>query len=237
MDRTNEEQMWELTTNVSRSDRDRRHSSSASSSSQSTEDRQGSQVSSGRRTRPSVSSISSQLPTVREQKELRALSLASDETVISSKKVLTDFRKVASRDPEGEKRRREKSERFRAENQDQRDVYNRLKDWADSHVETPSGIIPRWLLSYVRKSPLPKTEELLSLARHYYPPRVSNCKLSAFRTLVNHYTPLGSITSARVKSVRDHKTASECRLLMILDWQVKPDWVDVRWMYAPLYNH
>lgn len=40
----------------------------------------------------------------------------------------------------------------------------------------------------------------------------------------------------RLKSVRDHKTASECRLLMILDWQVKPEWVDVRWMYAPLYN-
>ena len=211
MDRTNEEQVWELTTNVSRSDRDRRHSSSASSSSQSTEDRQGSQASNGRRTRPSVSSISSQLPTVREQKERRALSWdvdnqpvapqqpSPDETVISSKKVLTDFRKVASRDPEGEKRRREKSERFRAENQNQRDVYNRLKDWADSHLETTNGIVPRWLLSHGKKNPLPKTEELLSLARHYYPPRVSNCKLSAFRNLVDHYTPSGRITSARVR--------------------------------------
>lgn len=211
MDPTNEEKMWELTTNASRSDRDRRHSSSASSSSQSTEDRKGSQTSSGRRTRPSVSSISSQLPTVREQKERRALSwdvdnqrvvpprLASNETVVSSKKVLTDFRKVASRDPEGEKRRREKSERFRAENQDQRDVYNRLKDWADSHVESTSGIIPRWLLFHGKKSPLPNTEELLSLARHYYPPRVSNGRISAFRNVVNHYTPLGGITSARVR--------------------------------------
>lgn len=190
MSRTNEEQMWELTTNVSRSDRDRRHSSSASSSSQSTEDRQGSQSSNGRRTRPSVSSISSQLPTVREQKERRALSwktedhltatprLASDETVVSSKKVLTDFRKVASRDPEGERRRLEKLERYRAENQDQRHVYNRLKDWADSHVEGTKTIIPSWLFRRGRTPRLPKTEELLTLARHYYPPRVSNSKLS-----------------------------------------------------------
>lgn len=186
MDRSNEEQMWELSTNVSRSDRDRRHSSSASSYSQSTEDRQGSQTPNGRRTRPSVSSISSQLPTVREQKERRALSweienkptagprLASDETVISSKKVLTDFRKVVSRDPEVEKRRLEKLDRYRAENQDQRDVYNRLKDWADSHDESTKGIIPRWLSGRGKKHSLPKTEELLSLARHYYPPRVSN---------------------------------------------------------------
>lgn len=186
MDRTNEEQMWELTTNVSRSDRDRRHSSSASSSSQSTEDRQGSHASNGRRTRPSVSSISSQLPTVREQKERRALSwkvedqpttiqsVASDETVVSSKKVLTDFSKVASRDPDAENRRREKLDRYRAENRDQKDVYNRLKDWAASHVESPKGIIPRWLFRRGKKSHLPKTEELLALARHHYPPRVSN---------------------------------------------------------------
>lgn len=185
MDRTNEEQMWELTTNESRSDRDRRHSSSASSSSQSTEDKPGSQTSNGRRTRPSVGSISSQLPTVREQKERRALSweveshrsgtqrLPSDETVVSSKKVLTEFRKVVSRDPEVEKRRREKLELYRAENQDQREIYNRLKDWADSHVEIPRGIIPRWLFNRGKKHPLPKTEELLALTRHYYPPRVS----------------------------------------------------------------
>lgn len=189
MDRTNEEQVWELTTNVSRSDRDRRHSSSASSSSQSTKDRQGSQTSNGRRTRPSVGSISSQLPTVREQKERRALSwktedqltvtprLASEETVVSSKKVLTDFRKVASRDPEGERKRFEKLERYRAENQDQRDVYNQLKDWAGSHVESTKTFIPPWLFRRGKKPRLPKTEALLALARHYYPPRVSDSKL------------------------------------------------------------
>lgn len=179
--------MGELTTRVLPSDGDRRRSSSVSSSSQSTEDRQGSQSSNnGRRTRPSVSSISSQLPTVREQKERRALSLqvdnpptassrmSSDETVVSSKKVLTDFRKVASRDPEGEKRRREKLERYTAKNQDQRDVYNRIKNWANSHVESTKGIIPPWLLTRGKKTSLPKTKELLALARHHYPPRVSN---------------------------------------------------------------
>lgn len=228
MDRTNEEQMWELTTNVSRSDRDRRHSSSASSSSQSTEDRQGSQISNGRRTRPSVGSISSQLPTVREQKERRALSwevenrqtatprLGSDETVVSSKKVLTEFRKVASRDPEGEKRRLEKLERYRAENQDQRDVYNRLKDWADSQVETTKGIIPRWLYSRGKKTSLPKTEELLTLARHYYPPRGE---------LRVHVCDFG----------QGHAEHTEITLGQIEEyWQVKPEWVDVRWIHAPL---
>ena len=177
--------MWELSTNVSSSDRDRRHSSSASSSSQSAEDRQAN-GSNGRRTRPSVSSASSQLPTVREQKERRALSwgiennsepfsrLASDETVVSSKNVLTDFRKVASRDPEAERVRNEKLERYRAENKDQRDVYLRLKDWADSGLKRSKSIIPNWLFQSRKRTPLPKTDELLALARHYYPPRVSS---------------------------------------------------------------
>ena len=182
--------MWELTTTVSRSDRDRRHSSSASSSSQSDE-RQVSPHSAGqrgRRTRPSVSSASSQLPTVREQKERRALSwevdnrpglaskLNSDETVVSSQKVLTNFRKVAARDTEGERRRREEVERYRAENEGQRDVYNRLKKWADNKSERAKSIIlsfvPGLSIGRGSKPVLPKTEELLALARHYYPPRV-----------------------------------------------------------------
>lgn len=176
--------MWELATNPSRSDQGRRHSSSASSSSQSTEDNSNS--SRGRRSRPSVASISAQLPTVREQKVQRALSwkaegkppggprLDSDETVISSKKVLTDFRKVASRDPDRDSRRRDQLNRYRAENSGQREVYNRLKSWAEGHLKRSNSLIPSWALMSSRIEPLPKQEELLALARHYYPPRVSD---------------------------------------------------------------
>lgn len=179
-----EDQIWELTTNPSRSDRERKHSSSASSSSKSA-DEKGSNGSQGRRARPSVTSISSQLATVREQKEQRALSwenekkipgasrLDSDETVISSKKVLTDFRKVAVRDLERDKKRQGKLDRYRAENAGQRDVYERLRDWADSHVKRSKSILPSWAILGTGLKPLPKTEELLLLARHHYPPRVS----------------------------------------------------------------
>lgn len=181
--RANEDQMWELSTHVSRSDR--RHSSSASTSSQSTEDRQASPTtnpSRGRRTRPSVSSISSQLPTVREQKAMRNLSweidpktpepsqLLSEESMVSSKKVLTDFRRVVSRDPEVEKKRQDKLERYRAECKDHHDAYFRLRDWADCIARREKS----WMasLGFQRKAPLPETRELLAIARHYYPPRV-----------------------------------------------------------------
>lgn len=134
-----------------------------------------------------MTSISSQLATVREQKEQRALSwkrdnenkipgasrLDSDETVISSKKVLTDFRKVAVRDLERDKKRQGKLDRYRAENAGQRDVYERLRDWADSHVKRSKSILPSWAILGTGLKPLPKMEELLLLARHHYPPRVS----------------------------------------------------------------
>lgn len=179
-----EDQTWELTTNPSRSDRERRYSSSASSSSKSA-DEKGSNGSQGRRARPSVTSIPSQLATVREQKEQRALfwenenkisgasRLDLDETTISSKKVLTDFRRVAVRNLERDKKRQEKLDRYRAENAGPRDVYERLRDWADSHVKRSKSFLPSWAILGTGLKPLPKTEELLLLARHHYPPRVS----------------------------------------------------------------
>lgn len=183
--RANEDQMWELSTHISRSDR--RHSSSASTSSQSTEDKQASpniNPSRGRRTRPSVSSISSQLPTVREQKVMRTLSwdidpktpepsgVVLEESMVSSKKVLTDFRKVVSRDLEVEKKRQEKLERYKAECKDHHDVYYRLRDWADCIARREKSWIAS--LGFQRKALLPEIRELLAVARHYYPPRVRN---------------------------------------------------------------
>lgn len=75
---------------------DRRHSSSASNSTLTTCDSSDSSAARGRRSRPSVASASSKLPTVRE-KEQRAQSLGQssdgsqqplEEAVVSSKKVL-----------------------------------------------------------------------------------------------------------------------------------------------------
>lgn len=176
--------MWELNTNVSRSDR--RHSSSASTSSKSAEDKSTSSLpdaAKARRMRPSVSSASSQLPTVREQKEFRTFSwgknaqnsdaatrLKSEETVVSSKDVLKDFRKVAARDPVRDKKKLEKLERYRAENRGQHAVYGRLKKRADYDIQRMKTWLPRLTLG--RQPLLPSTEELLALARHYYPPRV-----------------------------------------------------------------
>ncbi len=89
----------EATLSESPSRNDKRHLSSASISTLSTADNsdQSTSLGRGRRSRPSVASASSQLPTVREKKEQRALSLKapssltnvnSEETVVSSKKVL-----------------------------------------------------------------------------------------------------------------------------------------------------
>ena len=80
---------------------DRRHSSSASTSTAVTGNSVNTAGSGGRRSRPSVISASSQLPTVREQNQMRTMSLnsmnkdrpsslaklGSDEAVVSSKKV------------------------------------------------------------------------------------------------------------------------------------------------------
>lgn len=129
-----------------------------------------------------MSSISSQLPTVREQKAMRSLSweidpktpgpfqTTAEESVVSSKNVLTDFRKVVARDTEDEKKKQEKLERYRAECKGPHDVYYRLRDWANSVARRENS----WMgaLGLQRKVPLPKTEELLAVARHYYPPRV-----------------------------------------------------------------
>lgn len=75
---------------------DRRHSSSASNSTGTTGDSNDSVGQRARRSRPSVVSASSQLSTVKEKNQQRAMSLEkpptlahliSEETVVSSKKV------------------------------------------------------------------------------------------------------------------------------------------------------
>ena len=241
-----EEPMWELTEDVRRSSSPygrsdgRRHSSSASSSSQSTgqADARGS---AGRRSRPSVSSAAAALATVRESREMQSLSfelsekgstaqkppepiderppeprLESDETVVSSKNVLTNFEKVASRNPERDKKRREQVAHYRAQNRDQQDVYIRLRRWADMKSQPAKDWMRGIFVDEYKRPPLPKHEELIQLAKHYYPPRgelkVHVCDFGEGRA--EH----AEITLGEVEEY----------------WQQKPGWVDVRWIHAPL---
>ena len=231
---TRETNFWELSEGVSRDESSngsgRRHSSLASSSS-SSGDRDvspNSIASRSRRTRPSVSSASSQLATVLEQRERRAMSMntepkreklprpATDETVVSSKKVLQNFEKVASRNLEREVKRRETLQKYEARNDGQHKVYERLKKAADDHERRMQH--PLWSVigDDVHRKDMPSQTELELLARHHYPPRsdlrVHVCDFGEGRA--EHIEiPLGEIEEF---------------------WQDKPNWVDVRWIHAPL---
>ncbi|KAL8664490.1 MAG: hypothetical protein Q9202_003040 [Teloschistes flavicans] len=231
-----EDEVWELASQntksssaTSNSDRDRRHSSSASASSAYT-NRDNSPGSNGRRTRPSVASVASSLPIVREMHDRRTSSKASltvpsstrissvstEETLVSSKNVLTNFQKVAARDPGIEEDRIRKLSRYNTEYLRQRSVYNRLIDWSDG----PHRCLRNQLLSPIlrsrRRPSLPPKEDLLGLARHYYPARadlkVQVCDFGLGRA-ERHEITLGQVEEY---------------------WQNKPDWVDVRWIHAPL---
>ncbi|KAL8655517.1 MAG: hypothetical protein Q9210_000823 [Variospora velana] len=211
------------------SEEGRRHSSSASGSSTSGNRERSAEVN-GRRMRPSVVSVASSLPTVREMHDRRTssqtslatpppphkFSVSSEETVISSKKVLTNFQKVAARDTEVEENRIRKLSRCNTEYNIRKTVYNRLVDWADSsHTRLRNQLLGFFMESH-RWPTLPSKDDLLGLAQHYYPARadlkVQVCDFglgSAERT---------EITLGQIEEY----------------WQSKPDWVDVRWIHAPL---
>ncbi|KAL8944271.1 MAG: hypothetical protein Q9216_000566 [Gyalolechia sp. 2 TL-2023] len=212
-----------------KSDGSRRHSSSASSSSASA-NRDTSPSSNSRRTRPSVTSIASGLPTVREMHDRRTSSqttltipthshissLSSDETVVSSKKVLTNFQKVAARDPRIEEERRRKLSRCNTEYLRQRSVYDRLIDWADSSYGRLTNRLLSPFMKSCRRPSLPSKEDLVRLVQHYYPARadvkVQVCDFGIGRA---------ERTEITVGQIEEY-------------WQSKPDWVDVRWIHAPL---
>ncbi|KAI4125314.1 MAG: hypothetical protein LQ338_004328 [Usnochroma carphineum] len=214
---------------ISKSSGDRRHSSSASSSSTST-NRDYSSGPNGRRTRPSVTSIASSLPTVREMHARRTSSQASltapphphqssvssEETVVSTKKALINFQKVVARDPGIDEARIRKLSRCTTEYNAQKTVYDRLIDWADTSYNRLGNQVLGLFMESRRRPPLPHRDELLGLARHYYPARadlkVQVCDFGLDRAERNEIS-LGQIEEY---------------------WQSKPDWVDVRWIHAPL---
>ena len=129
---------------------------------------------------------------------------------------MTNFSKVATRNVEKEEARRQKLNRYDEENNGQREVYKRLKRWADSKERGIKERLLSLLLPVYRQHPLPHVEELKSLARHYYTPRSE---------LKCHVCDFG-------EGRAEHKVVDLGQLEEY--WQVKPAWVDVRWIHAPL---
>ena len=129
---------------------------------------------------------------------------------------MTNFNKVAFRNHEKEEARRKQLDHYNQENNGQREVYQRLKAWADAE----EGGWTEWLLSFAlqsyRRPPLPDIEELKALAKHHYPPRSElKCHVCDFGLgqAEHNVVDLGQL--------EDY-------------WQTKPPWADVRWIHAPL---
>ena len=129
---------------------------------------------------------------------------------------MTNFSKVAGRNAEKGRLRQEQLDKYNEENDGQRAVYHRLKKWVETEYRGTKG----WLLSLVvpgyRQAPMPHIEELKSLARHYYTPRSE---------LKCHVCDFG-------EGRAEHKMVVLGQLENY--WQMKPEWVDVRWIHAPL---
>lgn len=123
---------------------------------------------------------------------------------------------MATRNVEKDEARRQQLDRFNVENDYQREVYERLKNWADTQNKGTKEWLLGWATPKYRQTPLPHVEELKSLARHYYPPRSE---------LKCHVCDFG-------EGRAEHKVVDLGELEEY--WKTKPDWVDVRWIHAPL---
>ena len=117
---------------------------------------------------------------------------------------------------EKEQARKTQLDQFNEENEGQRAVYRRLQSWADTDYRGYREWLLSWAVPSYRQTPLPHLEELKSLARHYYPPRSE---------LKCHVCDFGDGRAAH--SMVDLGQLEEF-------WQMKPEWVDVRWIHAPL---
>ena len=145
--------------------------------------------------------------------------MESSRSMISSaetRKVLMSFSKQASRNIEKEEARAQMINRYAEENEIQRRVYQRLANWEDTKYKGWKDFLVSLVLPSYRQTLLPQADELTSLACHYYPPRSE---------LKCHICDFGDGRA-------EHKTVE---LGDIEDYMVvKPDWVDVRWIHAPL---
>ena len=123
---------------------------------------------------------------------------------------------MVTRNVEKEEARQKQLHRFNEENNVQQEIHRRLVMWENTkHIGWTDSLLS-WLLAHFRESPLPDTEELKSLAIHYYPPRAE---------LKCHVCDFGPGRAER----------KEVELGQIEEYMVvKPDWADVRWIHAPL---
>ena len=181
-----------------------------------------------RRMRPSVSSASSKLTTVRELHEQRrnhGFPLPEstvkeeqklEEAVIGSMKVLTNFERVAFQNPRKEQEHAQRVKQYEQQNRHQRRVYAQLKQWADLDLRSLGQQVRSIYRKDLRRPSLPKMGDLVDLAMHHYPPR---------GLLKVHVCDFGI----------GHAKHHEITLGQIEEyWQSKPDDVDVRWIHAPL---
>ena len=121
-----------------------------------------------------------------------------------------------TRNVEKEEARRQQLNRFNQENAVQRSIHYRLVKWENTKYKGWKEYLLSWAIPRFRQAPLPHVEELKSLARHYYPPRSElECHVCDFGEgrAEHQIVDLGQIEEFLV---------------------VKPDWVDVRWVHAPL---
>ena len=232
--RPSDEAMWELSETTTRrgsspsASDGRRPSGTESTTSQSADGTGALKGGESRRMRPSVSSASSKLATVSEMNEQRRAqtmpiirpeakaTLTSEESVLSSQKVLTNFEKVAFQNPQKE---HEHSKRVKKEQDKmwyQQRVYAQLKKWADLDSRSVGERLQAFYKEDFRRPSLPSMDDLVDLVKQQYPPRglltVHVCDFGV------GYAKHHEITLGQVEEF----------------WQSKPDNVDVRWIHAPL---
>ena len=107
-------------------------------------------------------------------------------------------------------------DRFDVLNKHHRAILARLVKAVDSKPKDLKSLLASWLWPGYGQAPMPENDELIGLAAHWYPPRMS---------LMVHISDFGLGRA-------EHRVVPLGQLEEY--WQTKPDWVDVRWMHAPL---
>ena len=133
--------------------------------------------SSTRKTRALVSSAPSQVALLKEQRT-RSSGIDSAEKVpivsvdppVPTTKVLEHFEKVVSRGTNRE-RKNDTLDYYKITNQRQRQTLDRLKQWADAAIRPSIDWVLSFALKCYRRPLRPDDEELITLARHFYPLR------------------------------------------------------------------
>ncbi|KAG8530647.1 uncharacterized protein KY384_004002 [Bacidia gigantensis] len=102
------------------------------------------------------------------------------------------------------------------ENEFQRGIYKKLVDSANTANKTWTESLRSFSIPRFTQAPMPTNEELKSIVCHYYPPRaILKCHVCDFGDgrAEHRIVELGKLEEYMI---------------------VKPDWVDVRWIHAPL---